>query len=360
MGRPPKKAAEAVGEQKSKVDEFMDPELDIVLSSIEKDFGKGAIRTMEDYNDAEPLEHISSGSIELDLALGKGGFVFGRVIELFGPEGAGKSTECIEVISRAQKLGLRCAFIDKEHALDIEYCNALGVDIKKLYISQPNSGEEALEIVERLAKSKKFDVIILDSVAALNPTANLDKTFFDNAKMAGRAGILTQFFEKDISYISKNKVLVIFTNQLRDGLSPYGPKEVTAGGHALKHNASQRLEIRPKEKITDSNGVVIGNTIRVITKKNRLNVPYKEVFLDVIFGKGIDKVKDVITMGISAGVVQKAGSWLSFTIDEKETRVQGIDQMRGVFAADSELFEKLRAKVISIVGPMWGPEGKSK
>ncbi len=350
-----KKVVEKV---KAGEDAFDDPELDLLMSTIEKDFGQGSIMSLTDTLDKTPQKHISSGSIALDIALGKGGFVFGRAVEIYGPEGAGKSTICIELIAKAQSLGLRCAYIDKEQALDPEYCRTLGVNLDKIYISQPDTGEDALDITGRLIKSGKFDVIVFDSVAAINPAGDMDKSLSDNAKMAGRAKILTEFFNKNLGIIQKNQVLLVLTNQLRDGLNPYGPKEVTSGGRSLKYSVSQRIEMRPKDKLTDSNGEVIGNTVRVKTVKNRMNVPYKEVYFDVVFGKGIDKLKDLIDVAITYGIVIKGGAWLSFDHNGKEVKVQGMDRLKEMLSGDQELFKYLNDLVIGAVGSDWCKEGK--
>lgn len=354
MARKPTKTEDEI----SKDEAFSDPELDLVISSIEKDFGKGSLMTMGDFSDKSPEKHISSGSIALDIALGKGGFVFGRAVEIFGPEGAGKSTLCMELVAKAQRLGLRCAYVDKEQALDVDYCKTLGIDLSKLYITQPDTGEAALDITGRLIKSGKFDLIIFDSIAAINPEADLEKSLSDGAKMAGRAKILTEFFNKTLGLLQKNKVLLVCTNQLRDGLNPYGPKEVTSGGRSLKYSVSQRLEIRPKDKLTDSNGEIIGNTVRVKTIKNRLNVPYKEVYFDIIFGKGIDKTKDLVDVAITYGIVTKGGAWLSYTRDGKEVKVQGMDKMKELLATDEDSYNYIKGLVVGAVGTGWGPEGK--
>lgn len=350
-----KKKAKEVEESKIE-DAFSDPELDLVMSMIEKDFGKGSCITMGESADKTPEKHISSGSLALDYALGKGGFVFGRAVEIFGPEGAGKSTVCIELIAHAQSLGLRCGYIDKEQALDVDYCKKLGVDVNKLYLAQPDTGEAALDITGRMIKSGKFDVIIFDSVAAINPAGDMDKSLAENAKMAGRAKILTEFFNKNLGIIQKNQVLLVLTNQLRDGLNPYGPKEVTSGGRSLKYSVSQRIELRPKEKITDSNGEITGSSVRAKTVKNRMNVPYKEIYFDIIFGQGIDKVKDLIEMAVAHNVITKGGAWLSFMKDEKEIKIQGMDRMKELLNTDPEMMKYVKDTLIGVIGAHWGKE----
>ncbi len=357
MARPKKEVSEevVVVEKKSKeADSSKKRALDLAVAEIEKEFGKGSIMTINGYKDSEPAEHISSGTLAVDSILGKGGFVFGRVVEIYGAESSGKSTFCLELVARAQKLGLTCAYIDKENDLDADYAEMLGVNLEETKLSQPNTGEEALTIAERLINSGAVDVLILDSVASINPSADLEKSLSDNAKMAGRASLLTRFFDRNDSAIQKNKVLFVCINQMRDGLDPYGPKKTTPGGRALKHAASYRLEIHPKEKITGPNGEIIGNTVRMKTMKNKLNSPFKEVTYDLIFGKGIDKVKDAIDLGTDLAILEKAGSWYAY----EGERFQGIPGGREFFA-DEAKFEALKNKIISVIGPDWTKEGKN-
>lgn len=345
-----KKKQEEVVETKASDDK----ELDLTIAQIEKQFGPGSIMSVKNYKDTSPAKHISTGSLNLDVILGKGGLTFGRTVELYGPEGAGKTTLTLTLMARAQELGLRCALIDMEHALDPQYAENLGVDLGKMYISQPDHGEEGLSIAETLIRSGKFDIVIFDSIAAINPAKDLEKDFVDNAKMAGRASLLTRFFERNNSPIQKNEVLFIVTNQLRANLSPYGAPTQTSGGWALKHSASQRLEIRPVEKLQDNSGEIYGNKVRVKVTKNRLNAPYKEAKFDIVFGHGIDRIADIVEVASAVGVVEKAGAWYNYG----DTKFQGMKQIREKLSENPDLLEEIRVKTVEIVGPEWGKEGK--
>ncbi len=327
--------------------------LGLALAEIEKKYGKGSIMTIKGYRDTSPVKHISSGSLQFDLILGKGGFAFGRVVEVYGAEGAGKTSLCLEIIARAQSLGLRCAFIDKENALDPDYAEKIGVDLEKVYIAQPSSGEEALTIAEKLIMSNAVDIIVVDSVASLNPSADLEKSLDENAKMAGRASLLTRFFERNDAPIQKNGVLLLCINQMRDGLNPYGPKQTRTGGHALKHATSYMVELHPVEKIPGADGNPIGNKIRAKVVKNKLSSPYREANYNLIFGQGIDHIHDVVELATQVGVIEKSGTWMTYG----EDKFQGMVGAKEFFA-DKDKFEALRVKVVSVVGPEWGPEGK--
>lgn len=353
----PKKKATVEELEEKKEDSEKDKGLELALAQIEKEYGKGSVMTLGSFRDTDPLKHIATGSLAFDIILGKGGLVFGRSVELFGQEGSGKSTICLEIIAKAQKLGLKCAFADKEQALDPEYAEKLGVNVNELIIFQPNSGEETLSIIETLIKSGSVDVIILDSVAALNAKQDLEKTFEDNAKMAQRASMLTRFFERINGPLAKNKVLLILTNQMRANLSPYGKPTTTGGGWSLKHSVSQRIEIHPVEKLIDNKtGVIYGNTVRVKTVKNRMNSPYKEATFDIIFGEGIDKIKDLVSIAIEVGVIEE-GTAKWYTYGDK-MKVHGIDQAKEFFKENPGVLQEIREKTLALVGPNWGPEGK--
>lgn len=328
---------------------------ELALAQIEKDFGKGSIMTLGNYGDNNPVKHVSTGSLKVDMILGKGGFCFGRIIELYGPPASGKSTLTLSVIANAQKFGCKCAYIDKEHAMDPEYARTMGVDLDNLYLSQPDTGEQACSIIETLVKSGAFDIIVLDSVAALNAKEDLEKDYEDNAKMATKAALLTRLFDRITGPVAENEVMLFCINQLRAGLSPYGPKEGTSGGYAIKHYCSQRIEIRAQEKLTDSNGVVYGNTVKVKTAKNRLNVPYKETTFNLIFGTGIDKYKDLLDIGIEVGVLKKEGNtWIYYN----EEKFQGEPKFKEACMDKPELFIEIRTKVVELIGADWGSEGK--
>lgn len=354
MGRKPKvEKEELVEEVSEKKTDSKSAALDLAIAQIEKQFGKGSIMTIRGYKDTDPVKHISTGSLALDLILGKGGLTFGRVVEVYGSEGSGKTTLALGIVGNAQKLGLRCAFIDQENALDPDYAEALGVNLEEVNLAQPNTGEEALSIVETLINSGAVDVIVIDSVASLNGSADLEKDFADNAKMASRASLLTRFFERNNSGIQKNNVLLICINQLRDGLNPYGPKTVTTGGHALKHATSYRLELHPIEKLTDANGEIIGNKVRAKTTKNKLNSPFKEVTYDLIFGKGIDKIKDRVELATEVGIIEKTGTWMNYG----ENKFQGMVGAKEFFS-DEVKFKELNEKIVSLIMPEVGKEGK--
>lgn len=350
---PKKKKEEVVTEEAPKANSGRS--MDLALAQIEKQFGKGSIMTLGKYKDTQPAEHISSGSLAFDGILGKGGFVFGRTVELYGDEGSGKSTTCLAIIARAQSLGLRCAIIDIESALDADYAEALGVDNSELYLAQPQSGEEGLSIAETLIKSDNFDVIIFDSVAAINPVKDLEKEFTDPTKMAGRASLLTRFFERNNYTIQKHKVLFICTNQMRANLSPYGNPKKPAGGHALKHAASYRIEIHPVEKLQDGNGEIVGQRVRAKTLKNKLNSPHKEAFFDIIYGKGIDKLRDTIDTAISVGVIEKGGAWFNYG----ELKFQGLIKLKEHLDENPETLSAIQDKIVELTGTAWGPEGKN-
>lgn len=330
--------------------------LDLAIAQIEKDFGKGSIMTIRGYSDSEPVEYISTGSTALDIILGRGGLTFGRVVEILGDPGAGKTTLTLSIIANAQRLGLKCAFIDKENALDPDYAENIGANLEETYISQPRSGEEALMITEGLINSGAIDVIIIDSVASLNPSADLEKTLADNAKMAGRASLLTRFFERNDHTIQKNKVLLVCINQRRANLDPYsgGGKKTSTGGYALKHATSYRIELHPIDKITSSSGEIIGNKIRAKVIKNKLSSPFKETTYDLIFGKGIDKIKDLVELGVEAGVIEKSSSWMNYGTD----KFQGMEGARTYFS-DNDKYNILRESVRkTLIGDI-GKEGKN-
>lgn len=332
--------------------------LALARASIEKDYGKGSIMTIRGYKDDTPVEHVSTGSRAFDVVIGRGGLTFGRVAEVFGPEGAGKTTFVLGVIANAQKLGLTCAFIDKENALDPDYAEAVGVDLEKTLLSQPSTGEEALNIAERLINSGAVDVIVVDSVANLNAKVDLEKTLDEAAVRAESAALLKRFFGRNDATISKNRVLFICINQIRDNQKMFGGPEIRPGGHALKHAASYMIDLRPigAEKLVDSNGVHIGNRIKAKTLKNKLASPYREAHYDLIFGKGIDKVKDRVELAQEVGIISKAekGSWMEY----EGNKIQGMSGAKEFFS-DPDKFKELDDKIVALVGSEWGREGKT-
>lgn len=281
-----------------------------VLSQIEKQFGKGSIMKLGD-NRTMDVETISTGSLSLDVALGAGGLPLGRITEIYGPESSGKTTLTLEVIAAAQKQGKICAFIDAEHALDPIYAQKLGVDINELFISQPDTGEQALEICDSLARSGAIDVIVVDSVAALVPKNELEGEIGDS-HMGLAARMMSQAMRKLSGNVKNSNVMLIFINQIRMKIGvAFGNPETTTGGNALKYYASIRLDIRRVGAVKDKESV-IGNETRVKVVKNKIAAPFKQAEFQILYGKGINKVGELITLGLAAKIVEKAGAWYSY------------------------------------------------
>ena len=288
--------------------------LKIAMDNIRKDHGEGSIMTMG----KGPIPKIpvsSTGISSLDKALGVGGLPRGRVVEIYGPEGSGKTTMCLEFVAEAQRNGGTCAFVDAEHALDMQMASNIGVDTENLLLSQPDCGEQALEIVEELVSSGAVDIIVVDSVAALTPRSEIEGDMGD-AQMGVQARLMSQALRKLTSVVSKTKTIVIFVNQLRMKIGVmFGNPETTTGGNALKFYSSIRMDVRRIETLKDGNEVT-GNRVRVKVVKNKVAPPFKETELDIVFGWGVDKVADAVDMAVAADIVQKSGSWYSFK-DEK-------------------------------------------
>jgi recombination protein RecA len=314
--------------------------LKLTMDKIDKDFGKGSVMMMSDKGVTEQ-EVISTGSIGLDVALGIGGLPKGRVVEIYGPESSGKTTLAIHVIAEAQKKGGMCAFIDAEHAFDSNYAQKLGVDIDNLLISQPDYGEQALEIADRLILSGALDVVVIDSVAALVPKGELEGEMGDS-KMGLQARLMSQALRKLTATISKTNSCCIFINQLREKIGVmFGNPETTTGGNALKFYASVRLDIRRQTQIKDGDEV-IGNHIKVKVVKNKVAPPFRQAEFDIIYGEGISKTGEIIDMGVELGIVQKSGSWFSYNNDKLG---QGRESVKQLMHDNPELASEIEGKI---------------
>lgn len=313
--------------------------LEQAISQIEKTFGKGSIMKM-DQNKIVNIEVIPTGCLSLDLALGIGGVPRGRIVEIYGPESSGKTTLSLHIIAEAQKLGGTVAFIDAEHALDPIYATNLGIDLSNLYISQPDNGEQALDITESLVRSGALDVIVIDSVAALTPKAEIEGDMGES-HMGLQARLMSQALRKLAGVCNKTKTCIIFINQLREKMTGYGNPEVTPGGKALKFYASVRLDVRKGEAIK-SGSEQIGNRTKVKVVKNKLAPPFKVVEFDIIYGKGISKTGIILDMAVELDIIQKSGSWYSY----KDERIgQGRDAVKLKIEQDLEFAKELEQKI---------------
>ena len=334
--------------------------LDAALSQIERAFGKGSIMRLGKNQKAVEIETVSTGSLGLDIALGVGGLPRGRVIEIYGPESSGKTTLTLHCIAEAQKNGGVCAFVDAEHALDPVYARKLGVHLDDLLISQPDTGEQALEITDTLVRSGAVDVLVVDSVAALTPRAEIEGEMGD-VQPGLQARLMSQALRKLTASISKSNTMVIFINQIRMKIGVmYGSPETTTGGNALKFYASVRLDIRRTGAIKDRDEVT-GNSTRVKVVKNKVAPPFKQVEFDIMYGEGISKVGELVDLGVKAGIVEKAGAWFSY---DSQRLGQGRENAKTFFKANPDVARKVEAAIRANSGLIaeriletGGPEG---
>ena len=319
--------------------------LKLTLEKLDKAYGKGTVMKMGDSADTT-VEATSSGSLSLDLALGVGGYPKGRVVEIYGPESSGKTTLTLHAIAECQKKGGIAAFIDAEHAFDRFYAEKLGVDIENLIISQPDHGEQALEIADNLIRSGAIDMVIIDSVAALTPKSEIEGEMGDS-KMGLHARLMSQALRKLTSSISKTNCTVFFINQLREKIGVmFGNPETTTGGNALKFYASIRIDIRRSTQIKNSDGAVMGNRTRVKIVKNKVAPPFKLAEFDIMYGKGISKSGEIIDLAVDAEIINKSGSWFSY---EGTKLGQGRDAVKSLLIDNPELMEKLEKQIVEAI-----------
>lgn len=315
--------------------------LDAALSSIERSFGKGAVMKLGDPAAAMNVETVPTGSLSLDIALGMGGVPKGRIVEIYGPESSGKTTVALHMVAEVQKRGGIAGFIDAEHALDPVYARNIGVNIDELYISQPDNGEQALEITETLVRSGAVDIIIVDSVAALVPKAEIDGDMGDS-HVGLQARLMSQALRKLTAVISKTNCIVIFINQLREKVGVmFGNPETTTGGRALKFYSSIRMDVRRIESLK-ANGEVVGNRTRVKVVKNKIAPPFREAEFDIMFGKGISREGDILDLGVTSNVVQKSGAWFAYNGDKIG---QGRENAKIYLSEHLDIMEEIEQKV---------------
>ncbi|MCC8359594.1 recombinase RecA [Salinimicrobium sediminilitoris] len=317
--------------------------LKLTLDKMDKTYGKGTVMKMSDQSVLD-VDVIPSGSLGLDLALGVGGYPRGRVIEIYGPESSGKTTLTLHAIAEAQKAGGIAAFIDAEHAFDRFYAEKLGIDLENLIISQPDNGEQALEITDNLIRSGAIDIIVIDSVAALTPKSEIEGEMGDS-KMGLHARLMSQALRKLTASISKTHCTVIFINQLREKIGVmFGNPETTTGGNALKFYASIRLDIRRSTQIKDSNSEVQGNKTRVKVVKNKVAPPFKTAEFDIMYGEGVSKIGEIIDIGVDYEIIKKSGSWFSY----EDTKLgQGRDAVKILLKDNPDLMEELETKIVA-------------
>ena len=316
--------------------------LKLTLDKLDKTYGKGSVMRLGD-QEVEKIESISSGSIGIDVALGIGGYPKGRVIEIYGPESSGKTTLTLHAIAECQKAGVIAAFIDAEHAFDRFYAEKLGVDLGELVISQPDNGEQALEIADNLIRSGAVDALVIDSVAALTPKSEIEGEMGDS-KMGLHARLMSQALRKLTSSISKTNCTVFFINQLREKIGVmFGNPETTTGGNALKFYASVRIDIRRSTQLKDTEGGVLGNKTRVKIVKNKVAPPFKTAEFDIMYGEGISKTGEILDIGVELDIIEKSGSWFSYGGSKLG---QGRDSVKSILKDNPELMEELEQKIL--------------
>jgi recombination protein RecA len=321
--------------------------LEAAVGAIEKQFGKGSIMRLGKGGIAEPIEAVSTGALSLDIALGIGGIPRGRIVEVYGPESSGKTTLTLHLVAEVQKAGGVAAFVDAEHALDVIYAKKLGVNIDELLVSQPDTGEQALEIVDMLVRSGAVDLVVVDSVAALTPKAEIEGEMGDS-HMGLQARLMSQALRKLTGTISRSNCSVVFINQIRMKIGVmFGNPETTTGGNALKFYASVRLDVRKIASIKQSEDDIVGNRTRVKVVKNKMAAPFKQAEFDIMFGKGISRSGDVLDLAVSKDIVAKSGSWFSY----KEERIgQGRENAKEYIEARPEMMKKIEAEVMTAYG----------
>ena len=316
--------------------------LKLTLDKLDKTYGKGSVMKLGDQT-VEKVESISSGSIGLDIALGVGGYPKGRVIEIYGPESSGKTTLTLHAIAECQKAGGIAAFIDAEHAFDRFYAEKLGVDLGELVISQPDNGEQALEIADNLIRSGAVDALVIDSVAALTPKSEIEGEMGDS-KMGLHARLMSQALRKLTASISKTNCTVFFINQLREKIGVmFGNPETTTGGNALKFYASVRIDIRRSTQLKDTEGGVLGNKTRIKIVKNKVAPPFKTAEFDIMYGEGISKIGEILDIGVERDIIEKSGSWFSYGGSKLG---QGRDSVKSILKDNPELMEELEQKIV--------------
>ena len=316
--------------------------LKLTLDKLDKTYGKGSVMRLGD-QEVERIESISSGSLGIDIALGIGGYPKGRVIEIYGPESSGKTTLTLHAIAECQKAGGIAAFIDAEHAFDRFYAEKLGVDLGELVISQPDNGEQALEIADNLIRSGAVDALVIDSVAALTPKSEIEGEMGDS-KMGLHARLMSQALRKLTSSISKTNCTVFFINQLREKIGVmFGNPETTTGGNALKFYASVRIDIRKSTQLKDTEGSVLGNKTRVKIVKNKVAPPFKTAEFDIMYGEGISKTGEILDLGVELDIIEKSGSWFSYGGSKLG---QGRDSVKSILKDNPELMEELEKKIL--------------